>query len=836
MKGHIAFCPHFHQPHFQLHKTRNEAFVNSYLPWMELLQEAVKLDKFYINLHFSGPFLYWLQDQKSDYLTGFKYMLSSNKIGIIGGLADEPFIQLSSRRDDFLYQLKKYNELMSQTLGVSAEQWQGIHLVERECGEMVLNEISYAAGLMNAVPIFYLDAETFYESHFSYPGSESDYCLKHFGFSDPFSKTTISHMPQELLYFALSDEIGGQPFYAMPVHSQFRYKLLKRQGFTIDDHKRVKPQHYYFYIKDVLEKAAQMVQVYGKPELEPIVVIFEDAEKFGQWSKDPKGDTEWLLEFFRLVEQDEEIAFTGLKDYFDRQGFLDTYPVKSSHSYKEWENWTARRGIRGVTFGDERLRRVICRLRDIESEQTAFEEALLTDYVGEKFAQNGQTAQDQIIRALMQSAERFDMVKTIIKEKYSPETINQYETVNRVRNLVYQEDPKWASRHPSYGSSPYYDMYGLAYLELACRMMSVLISRISHTQRERFTLRDWNLDGKKEIVIEEAGQFLVIDTRGGCICFHHVLDPVLAEDMDQIQSLITEDIGSSRIKAYNTIFKHSFPLVFTETDSSMGLTYYAEGGRQEICKNSWRCELYWEYEDQVQSVGSLQSANFILQDVTTNEKGVSVTLTCPLHLKVADQILEVLVTKSFQTGDKSLKVSFAAEVNGQLDVGQLLFVPHIVTSATPSDEVDFKPHTLLGIKGKDIRKVEYKVNEISVSTDGGMEYKKSACDLESPGRIDYVCKYQNGEGKSFHNLIRFEIVDSGPMQNLVIEPAVKNYYKDYVFEGQSRLGYHSSGLAIMPALAVTEGKAFIEVVTSWEFDYAANETDYDKICHLIETK
>ena len=85
----------------------------------------------------------------------------------------------------------------------------------------------------------------------------------------------------------------------------------------------------------------------------------------------------------------------------------------------------------------------------------------------------------------------------------------------------------------------------------------------------------------------------------------------------------------------------------------------------------------------MQAVGRLQSANYILQDVTTNEKGVSVTLTCPLHLKVAEQILEVLVTKSFQTGDKSLKVSFAAEANGQLDVGQLLFVTHIVTSATP---------------------------------------------------------------------------------------------------------------------------------------------------------
>ena len=61
MKGHIAFCPHFHQPHFQLQKTREEAYSNSYLPWLKLLQDAVNLDSFYINLHFSGPFLYWIK-------------------------------------------------------------------------------------------------------------------------------------------------------------------------------------------------------------------------------------------------------------------------------------------------------------------------------------------------------------------------------------------------------------------------------------------------------------------------------------------------------------------------------------------------------------------------------------------------------------------------------------------------------------------------------------------------------------------------------------------------------------------------------------------------------
>ena len=181
MKGHIAFCPHFHQPHFQLHRTREEAFKNSYRPWLQLLSQAVSLDSFYINLHFSGPFLYWLRDTKPEFLDHFNTLLTSGKIGLLGGLADEPFIQLSSRTDDVLYQMQKYDELLTRVTGVSAADWQGIHLVERECGEMLLFQAAQAARALQASPIFYLDAETFYVPHFSYPGSSHDYCLKHFG-------------------------------------------------------------------------------------------------------------------------------------------------------------------------------------------------------------------------------------------------------------------------------------------------------------------------------------------------------------------------------------------------------------------------------------------------------------------------------------------------------------------------------------------------------------------------------------------------------------------------------------------------------------------------------
>jgi len=139
MKGHIAFCPHFHQPHFQLFRTREEAFKNSYRPWLQLLSQAVNLDDFYINIHFSGPFLYWLRDTKAEFLDQFNTLLESKKIGLLGGLADEPFIQLSSRPDDVLYQMQKYDELLTRVTGVTAADWQGIHLVERECGEMLVS-------------------------------------------------------------------------------------------------------------------------------------------------------------------------------------------------------------------------------------------------------------------------------------------------------------------------------------------------------------------------------------------------------------------------------------------------------------------------------------------------------------------------------------------------------------------------------------------------------------------------------------------------------------------------------------------------------------------------
>jgi hypothetical protein len=834
MKGHIAFCPHFHQPHFQLHKTREEAYTNSYLPWLKLLQDAVNLDSFYINLHFSGPFLYWIRDEKKEYLDMFNRLMASGKVGIIGGLADEPFIQLSSRVDDYLYQLKKYDQLLQETIGIKASDWQGIHLVERECGESVLKEITRAASLIQAPAIYYLDVETFYQEHFCYPGSDNDYCRKHFGFNDPVSITTISHIPAEMLFYALRDEIGGQAFHVMPVHSQFRYQLLKRQSFTSADTVKIKPTHYYFYIKDALEKAYQMVKSYGR-DIEPLLFIFEDAEKFGQWSKDPEGDREWLMEFFNLVDKDPDISFTGLRSYLSSQGYLDSYPVASSRSYIEWENWTAKRGIRGVTYGDERLRRVICRLRDVEKLQEHLEKSILGSY-RQKLGIELPTPLDGIVqRSLLESAERYDFISHVLRQYHDPQLTEDYELLNRVRNLLYQEDPKWASRHPVYGSSPYYDVLGLAYMEMVIKILRSRLetANVSNSDLKPVTIRDWDYDGENEVLLENEEQTLVLDSEGGCISYHHVLASSIAGDYSAMREIITRDLGV--VKAYNSVFRYSYPLVFTETDSSISYQFYEEGGRRERCRNSLRCEVFIERNNELFSLGDFDMGNYTINEPIGDALNQRVKMSYSQDINIMDNMpLKIDLEKEFWLTQGALQVSIKARCHGG-EKFNLVLAPQLVTSATPSDEVEFRPRAGLGlISAQDEDQSECYIQRLSRSSDDDkLKFYNHKTIVKRPQRIDYIYQIRSGDGNCFNNCLSFSLNSNNRLPYLYVEPAVKHYYKNYVFPEQSQLGYHSSGLMIRPFLHFQNGEAACNIDISWELDTAFEEKNYEQFIWLV---
>ncbi|MGI6549246.1 MAG: hypothetical protein ACOX4Q_04265 [Syntrophomonadales bacterium] len=819
MKVNVAFCPHFHQPHFQLHHTREEVFKNSYLPWIELLEGMAADPGFYINLHFSGPLLLWLAHEKPSYLERLRAMLRKDGFGLIGGLADEAFAQLSARPDDILFQVREYANISTRLLGVNALEWEGIHVVEREAGEWVLYNLAVAARLVGAAPLLYLDAETFFGPHFNYPGGQFDYCRKHFGFDDPHARTTVSHLPPEILFYGLRDEIGGQEFFVLPVHSEFRYRLLKRQSFGDGDRSIIKPRQYVFYLKDAAEKSIRMARRLGK-DLEPVIVIFEDAEKFGQWSKDPRGDTAWLKEFFRLVLEDPELQFCGLRSYFERQGFLDTYPAATSRSYAEWENWTARRGIRGVTFGDERLRRAMARQRDLERRMQELDRLVLRDLELPGLSR-------LLLRdVVLDSPHRFKLIQELLSIRHSEEMVRAYRVIQRVRNLAYQEDPRWASRHPSYGSCAYFDLQGLAYLELAERLADLAIEKIKGQAGGLpvVEVRDWDMDGEDEVIVRTARQTVVVHVRKGQVVFHQGVSQQELGFAELLSYLEKEMLFPV---AYSEVLAITHSLIFTETDSDLTEEFYPEGGRVERCRNSMGLT-FATREDEKWVPLDQETPGYRLVSTETHGDKIVISLEASPSIIKDGECLRLRVRKTFHICEASLVMSVEVQViDGEC--GELYLAPELVTSMVPSDERELQPVSWLGIEGE-TSEVNYEVlrPEIERGT-----YRSEINRCPRPGKLAYVCETVSGRGTASRNALFWEIASGQAIVRVVVEPAVKSYYRGHVFPTHSELSYDASGLLIRPYVAVTSGQVSFQAELSWCLGNGPERDEYSHFVQLV---
>lgn len=798
MKGYISFCPHFHQPHFQLHKTRESVYDISYEPWLNLLEMAVtNYDNFYINIHLSGPFLYWIKEEKKEFIDRLKNLISSNKIGFIGGFCDEAFIQLSARPDDVFFQLKEYGDLLFDTLGISFDKWQGIHIPERECGEFLLNEITKAAKVLGAKPLYYLDSETFYEGHYADVGGPNDYCKKYLGFCDPVSKTTVSKFPKEMLNFCFRDSIGGNDFYSFPMHSEYRYHFLKNNAFNEFDNVKISAEEYFRMIKKELIKAYEVSEKCNK-DIPPVVVIFEDAEKFGDWSKNPLNDTEWMNNFFRLVEEDEEVSFIGLKDYYSSNSYFDTYPVFSSRSYPEWENWTGKRGIRGVVYGDEHLRKTLARLNLFEKNQECFDKLIIDKLECSK-------SNEMIKNIILDSNMRFYLIEDYLLKTYGEEICSKYRLINRVRHVLYQEDSKWASRHPNYGSAPYLDNMGLPQLEICNRVLDELFEIVSSKKRNNeIEVIDWDSDGEEEVILYNKLQTAIIDMRGGCIDYHVVL----------------REIDGSKINAlqpYNVVYKTGMPLVFTETDSSLKVDLGSPSDRIERCRNSYRCDIYCFRDGDYQKVGDFSNALFKIKEVKSNKDKSYVV--CEAKQVVND--VTYTMTKKFVFKDELLDVYIVIDYNKEVEFN-LFVAPQIVASLTASDEVNFKPISNICFDGccNDLNLFIDK----TVRVEGDNKtYSKYEDKILWNGKVSYEFEVNSGNGENFMNSLDVSFEKPELIEYMDVFPAVMNYYFNYVGDLQSNLSYNSSGIMMLPLIKITDECKEVKIEIKWNFDIKEDE-------------
>lgn len=806
MKGYIAICQHFHQPHFQLHNTREKVFRLSYLNWLNLLESLSATDGFYINMHFSGPFLYWLRSEKREYLARLATLVKNGNIGIVGGFADEAFIQLSTRADDIMFQIQEYENLTKTLFQKHACDWQGFHIPERECGELLLQKTTKALSTIQGTPLYYLDAETFYPCHYAEPGGEADYCEKLFGFKDLVSKTTIPHYPKSLLRFAFRDCIGGQSFISLPIHCEERYWFLK-----CDQNISIHPRDYLTKIKNSLNKASELSGLIGK-NIFPIVVIFEDAEKFGDWSGRPNRDILWFQELIELICHDDDIELIGLKNYFTEQGVFDTYPIRTSHSYIEWENWTAKRGIRGVIYSDEKIRKMVALLHQFEARIECFEKKLLKKYINLK--------SERLIDAIMDSHKRYQCVSELLQNHVDETSSERYLLLQRIRNMLYQEDSKWATRHPNYGSAPYLDNMGICFLEIAERLLSELDSVTdTESRRNNFSIVDWMEDTRNRMVIRTEHQTLSIDPKGAGIDYHIVLNQKYT--IDELLSKTLPDI--KEMKTYSSIYRYVSPVVFTETDSRLCHMFHPDGERIEKCRKSFTISLYRRNRNSYEQIISFHDCNFSLIDHKQTTYGHRLVFQSLMPVNTENFNFTARLTRIYIVRKSGITVKTAIETENNFHE-ELFLSTEVVTSITASDEVDFLPEEGIMIPaGK-----EQCCFEIMYS-DGNRKYY----DCSSNGTLVFSYCIKTGATDTFWNGIKYSFSADSALSHILTTPTVSNYYENYVGNEQSRLSYTSSGLMIMPFTKLKDGKASVTI--KQDYLWNVKRSTPEKYISLVES-
>ena len=807
-KFHIALCLHFHQPHFQLQTVRDEVFGNCYYPMMEMLENFKgNMDGLELNFHISGPLINYASRQEMDFLDRMKAQVEAGRVKIVGGLIDESFPQLSSRMDDTHFQMVRYGIATERFFGVPASEWDGFHIVERELGEILLYQLNTAMEDLGAVPIYYLDVETFFTSDIAASVEEGNLSFKHFGVVDPALKSTMPYFSKDALFTIYRDEILGKPYFVAPIHSEMRYFLLKRRPIFGND-PTFTPNEYLEMIRERANVATDLIKRKSNKNTPPLVFIFNDAELFGQWSRDPVADREWMEEFFRTVIESDDASFTTLKGYYNKYGYNDTYPMKTSTSYQEFECWTMKRGIRGVTFGDPKLRRVISCLRGLEKAQEKVEKIVLDRVASELEGKSTHILMSEIAPSVLSSRDRYDFMRLFLAEYYDDDILKAYDLIHTIRNIAYQEDPRWASRHPNFGSCTYYDLTGLAYIAVANRLADYLLAEITETwelfPQTTMEIVDWDYDGNDEVVINTDQQFIVISKVSGTVIHHQIHSPYF-KGMDFKKILDVAETFVTEMPMFPATGFYSQCLLHTEPDSELSV-FLEEDSRVEHCRDAYRANFVTKNDSGgISVVASFDYEIFDLTEYSVDGDKLTITMVANQDIVFDDgKKLPVSLKKTFTILDHSLQVKFSVtKLKDENDPiwDKVFFMPELVNSVTPADDIDGKLESFIKITEHEADKkiaLHYQVTDFPKN--GGFTQKKATETIFLPVELKYALTVKTPRYGSFYDTHIYRFLDETPklMEDMKISPAVHHFYKGFVFEDHSQLGYHQSGVKISP--------------------------------------
>ena len=109
----LALVIHNHQPIGNFDGVFEQAFLDSYQPFLEVLTDFPELA---ITLHNSGSLLEWLVEHRPEYLDQVRTLIERGQIEIIGGPFYEPILSSIPQRDR-IGQIRSYSRYLSDHFG-----------------------------------------------------------------------------------------------------------------------------------------------------------------------------------------------------------------------------------------------------------------------------------------------------------------------------------------------------------------------------------------------------------------------------------------------------------------------------------------------------------------------------------------------------------------------------------------------------------------------------------------------------------------------------------------------------------------------------------------------
>jgi len=280
-KVQFIFGIHLHQPVGNFDWVFEDAYQKSYKPFIKTLKKYPSIS---LVIHISGPLLDWLEKNHPDYLEEIAKLVSKRNIEVLSAGFYEPILAVIPDHDK-IGQIKKLNKYIKNRFNYDAK---GIWLTERVWEPHLVKQIKNA-------DIEYLAVDDY---HFLAAGKKIDELDGYFTTDEQDTRLSI-----------------------FPISQKLRYAIPFKE-----------PDETVKYLKSMASESG-----------EKVVVMADDAEKFGVWPGTHEncfGDNKWLERFFIALDNNKDWLKTTTFEQYHSAHKPKGRIYLPTVSYFEMSEWT----------------------------------------------------------------------------------------------------------------------------------------------------------------------------------------------------------------------------------------------------------------------------------------------------------------------------------------------------------------------------------------------------------------------------------------------------------------------------------------------------------------